>query len=170
MLEKIELRRKLNTISMVNSLHNNSVISELQEIIKNKIVCTYIPLENEININDYLTTQALLTTTCIVDNETKVCVYEEPLEKNKYNVYQPINRKFIDVVDVFLVPGVGFDLKGTRLGKGSGIYDQILSKFSDSIFFGVTDRNHIVEHIPSEFHDISMNGLITHDEIIFIDL
>ena len=170
MLEKIELRRKLNTISMVNSLHNNSVISELQEIIKNKIVCTYIPLENEININDYLTTQALLTTTCIVDNETKVCVYEEPLEKNKYNVYQPINRKFIDVVDVFLVPGVGFDLKGTRLGKGSGIYDQILSKFSDSIFFGVTDRHHIVEHIPSEFHDISMNGLITHDEIIFIDL
>ena len=170
MLEKIELRRKLNTISMVNSLHNNSVISELQDIIKNKIVCTYIPLENEININDYLTTQALLTTTCIVDNETKVCVYEEPLEKNKYNVYQPINRKFIDVVDVFLVPGVGFDLKGTRLGKGSGIYDQILSKFSDSIFFGVTDRHHIVEHIPSEIHDISMNGLITHDEIIFIDL
>ena len=170
MLEKIELRRKLNTISMVNSLHNNSVISELQEIIKNKIVCTYIPLENEININDYLTTQSLLTTTCNVHNETKVCVYEEPLEKNKYNVYQPINRKIIDVVDVFLVPGVGFDLKGTRLGKGSGIYDQILSKFSDSIFFGVTDRNHIVEHIPSEFHDISMNGLITHDEIIFIDL
>ena len=170
MLEKIELRRKLNTISMVNSLHNNSVISELQEIIKNKIVCTYIPLENEININDYLTTQALLTTTCNVHNEEKVCVYEEPLEKNKYNVYQPINRKFIDVVDVFLVPGVGFDLKGTRLGKGSGIYDQILSKFSDSIFFGVTDRHHIVEHIPSEFHDISMNGLITHDEIIFIDL
>ena len=170
MLEKIELRRKLNTISMVNSLHNNSVISELQDIIKNKIVCTYIPLENEININDYLTTQSLLTTTCNVHNETKVCVYEEPLEKNKYNVYQPINRKFIDVVDVFLVPGVGFDLKGTRLGKGSGIYDQILSKFSDSIFFGVTDRHHIVEHIPSEFHDISMNGLITHDEIIFIDL
>ena len=170
MLEKIELRRKLNSIAMVNSLHNNSVISELQDIIKNKIVCTYIPLENEINVNDYLTTQALLTTTCIVDNETKVCVYEEPLEKNKYNVYQPINRKIIDVVDVFLVPGVGFDLKGTRLGKGSGIYDQILSKFSDSIFFGVTDRHHIVEHIPSEIHDISMNGLITHDEIIFIDL
>jgi 5-formyltetrahydrofolate cyclo-ligase len=170
MLEKIELRRKLNTISMGNSLHNNSVISELQDIIKNKIVCTYIPLENEININDYLTTQALLTTTCIVDNETEVCVYEEPLEKNKYNVYQPINRKIIDVVDVFLVPGVGFDLKGTRLGKGSGIFDQILSKFSDSIFFGVTDRHHIVEHIPSEIHDISMNGLITHDEIIFIDL
>ena len=39
-----------------------------------------------------------------------------------------------------------------------------------SIFFGVTDRHHIVEHIPSEIHDISMNGLITHDEIIFIDL
>ena len=170
MLEKIELRRKLNTISMVNSLHNNSVISELQDIIKNKIVCTYIPLENEININDYLTTQALLTTTCNVHNETKVCVYEEPLEKNKYNVYQPINRKFIDVVDVFLVPGVGFDLKGTRLGKGSGIYDQLLTNHSNSTFIGITDKNHIIDEIPSESHDIQMHILITHDEIFEVDL
>ena len=170
MLEKIELRRKLNTISMVNSLHNNSVISELQDIIKNKIVCTYIPLENEININDYLTTQALLTTTCNVHNETKVCVYEEPLEKNKYNVYQPINRKFIDVVDVFLVPGVGFDLKGTRLGKGSGIYDQLLSEHLNSTFIGITDKNHIVDEIPFENHDIQMHSLLTHDEFIDINL
>ena len=170
MLEKIELRRKLNTISMVNSLHNNSVISELQDIIKNKIVCTYIPLENEININDYLTTQALLTTTCNVHNETKVCVYEEPLEKNKYNVYQPIDIKIIDRADVFLVPGIGFDIKGRRLGRGGGIYDQLLSKFTDSIFLGITDNNHLVDYIPHEIHDINMDGLIIHDEIIEINI
>ena len=170
MLEKIELRRKLNTISMVNSLHNNSVISELQDIIKNKIVCTYIPLENEININGYLSTHSLLTTTCVVNEEIKVCKYEEPLEKNKYNVYQPKNLKIVDSADIFLVPGIGFDINGRRLGRGGGIYDQLLSKFPNSIFLGVTDRNHLVECIPHEIHDISMDGLITHDEFIEINI
>ena len=170
MLEKIELRTKLKSISMVDAVHDASVINRLNEIIKDKIVCTYVPIKNEININTYLYEQALLTTTCVTDKNIKVCVYEEPLGKNKYNVYQPINIKFIEKVDIFLVPGVGFDNKGTRLGKGSGIYDNLLSKFPNSIYFGITDRHHLVEHIPYESHDISMHGLITHDEIIEINL
>lgn len=170
MLEKIELRTKLKSISMVDAVHDASVINRLNEIIKDKIVCTYVPIKNEININTYLYDQALLTTTCATGENINVCVYEEPLEKNKYNVYQPINIKFIEKVDIFLVPGVGFDNKGTRLGKGSGIYDNLLSKFSNSIYFGITDRHHLVEHIPYEPHDISMHGLITHDEIIEINL
>ena len=170
MLEKIELRTKLKSISMVDAVHDASVINRLNEIIKDKIVCTYVPIKNEININTYLYDQALLTTTCATGENINVCVYDEPLEKNKYNVYQPINIKFIEKVDIFLVPGVGFDNKGTRLGKGSGIYDNLLSKFSNSIYFGITDRHHLVEHIPYEPHDISMHGLITHDEIIEINL
>ena len=73
MLEKIELRLKLKAISMVNSDHDPRVLTKLNDIIKNKIVCTYIPLQNEININDYLTSHSLLTTTCVVNEETKIC-------------------------------------------------------------------------------------------------
>jgi len=170
MLEKIELRLKLKAISMVNSDHDPRVLTKLNDIIKNKIVCTYIPLQNEININDYLTSHSLLTTTCVVNEETKICKYDKPLEKNKYNVYQPKNLEIIDSADIFLVPGIGFDINGRRLGRGGGIYDQFLSKFPDSIFIGVTDRNHLVEYIPHELHDISMDGLITHDEFIEINI
>ena len=170
MLEKRELRTKLKSISMVNTVHDVRVINRLNEIIKDKVVCTYVPIENEININGYLTKQALLTTTCVTDNKTKVCVYEDPLEKNKYNVFQPVNLIFIEKVDIFLVPGLGFDNKGTRLGKGNGIYDTLLSEFSNSKFYGVTDKNHVVDYIPYESHDIPMHGLITHDEFIEINL
>ncbi len=170
MLEKIELRLKLKAISMVNSDYDPRVLTKLNDIIKNKIVCTYIPLQNEININDYLTSHSLLTTTCVVNEETKICKYDKPLEKNKYNVYQPKNLEIIDSADIFLVPGIGFDINGRRLGRGGGIYDQFLSKFPDSIFIGVTDRNHLVEYIPHELHDISMDGLITHDEFIEINI
>ena len=170
MLKKIELRTKLKAITMVNTDFDIGVINKLQEIIKNKVVCTYVPLKNEININRYLTTQALLSTTCVVNNKTKVCIYEKPFEKNKFNVYQPINIEIIDRVDIFLVPGIGFDHKGTRLGKGKGIYDILLSEFPKSLYFGITDKKHLVDHIPNETHDIPMHGLITHDEFIEINI
>ena len=72
MLEKIELRTKLKSISMVDAIHDASVINRLNEIIKDKIVCTYVPIKNEININTYLYEQALLTTTCVTDENIKV--------------------------------------------------------------------------------------------------
>ena len=170
MLKKIELREKLKNISLVDAEYSKTVVNRLQNLIKDKIVCTYIPLENEININMHLKGQSELSTTCIKDGEIKICIYEEPFEKNSFNVYQPINLKIIDKVDIFLVPGVGFDKKGTRLGKGSGIYDQLLSKYSKSIFVGITDKEHIVEQIPKEEHDITMHALITHDEFIEIKI
>ena len=100
----------------------------------------------------------------------KICIYEEPLEKNSFNVFQPINLKIINKVDIFLVPGLGFDKKGTRLGKGRGIYDQLLSCHSKSTFIGITDKNHLINEIPSETHDIQMHSLITHDEFIDVVL
>ena len=170
MLEKIELREKLKNISLVDAEYSKTVVNRLQNLIKDKIVCTYIPLENEININMHLKGQSELSTTCIKDGEIKICIYEEPFEKNSFNVYQPINLKIIDKVDIFLVPGVGFDKKGTRLGKGSGIYDKLLSHHLNSTFIGVTDKNHLVDHIPFENHDIQMHGLLMHDEFIDINL
>ena len=170
MLEKIELRTKLKNISLVNTDYSQTVIDKLQNVIKDKIVCTYIPLENEININMHLKGQSVLATTCNQEGEIQICIYEGPLEKNIFNVFQPVNLKIIDKVDIFLVPGIGFDKNGTRLGKGRGIYDQLLSRYSNSTFIGITDKNHLVNEIPSESHDIKMHSLITHDEFIEIDL
>ena len=170
MLEKIELRKKLKNISLVNAEHSQTVIEKLQNTIRGKNVCTYVPLESEININMYLKGHAVLSTTCLQDEEIRICIYEEPFEKNSFNVFQPVNLKIIDDVDIFLVPGVGFDKKGTRLGKGSGIYDKLLSNYLNSTFIGVTDKNHLVEHIPYEDHDIQMHGLLMHEECIDINL
>ena len=170
MLKKIELREKLKNISLVDANYSKTVINRLQNLIKDKIVCTYIPLENEININMHLKGQSVLSTTCIKDGEIKICIYEEPFEKNSFNVYQPINLKIIDKIDIFLVPGVGFDKKGTRLGKGSGFYDKLLSNHLNSTFIGITDNKHLVDHIPFENHDIQMHSLLMHDEFIDINL
>ena len=170
MLEKNKLRTKLKKIPLVNADYSQIVIDKLQNVIKEKIVCTYIPLESEVNINMHLKGQSVLATTCYQEGEMQICIYEGPLEKNIFNVFQPINLKIIDKVDIFLVPGIGFDKQGTRLGKGRGIYDQLLSRYLNSTFIGITDKKHLVNEIPSESHDIQMHSLITHDEFIEVDL
>ena len=75
MLEKIELRKKLKEISLVKAEYSQRVIDNLQNVIKDKIVCTYIPLENEVNINMHLKGHSILATTCLEDGELKICIY-----------------------------------------------------------------------------------------------
>lgn len=60
----------------------------------------------------------------------------------------------------FLVPGVAFDLSGARLGRGKGFYDRYLEdKVVTTI--GLAWSEQILEKIPVEQHDYSMDFIIT---------
>ena len=63
-------------------------------------------------------------------------------------------------LDLALVPGVGFDLAGRRLGRGRGFYDRLLAQFS-GIKCGVAFDGQLVERIPEERHDMRMNCILT---------
>lgn len=63
--------------------------------------------------------------------------------------------------DWFLVPGVGFDLNGARLGRGKGFYDRHLEHRPDAIKIGLAWTEQIVEKIPVEQHDCHMDFIIT---------
>ena len=63
-------------------------------------------------------------------------------------------------LDLVLAPGVGFDLTGSRLGRGLGFYDRLLAQI-DGIRCGVAFDRQIVEGIPTEKHDVRMNCILT---------
>ncbi len=67
----------------------------------------------------------------------------------------PLNQ-----LDLVLVPGVAFDLRGRRLGRGKGFYDRLLADAS-GIKCGVAFDEQIVTEIPVEPHDISVNCILT---------
>ena len=67
----------------------------------------------------------------------------------------PLNR-----LDFMLVPGVGFDTAGHRLGRGGGHYDRLLVSVS-GIKCGVAFDEQVVHQIPAEPHDIQMNFVLT---------
>lgn len=68
----------------------------------------------------------------------------------------------IPEIDVFLCPGLAFDLLGNRLGRGRGFYDRMLEMArSDALKFGVCFPFQLVDDTFPEPHDIRMDALIT---------
>ncbi len=62
--------------------------------------------------------------------------------------------------DWLFVPGLGFSLKGSRLGRGKGYYDRYLEN-SQAIKIGIAWSEQIIEQIPVESHDCHMDFIVT---------
>lgn len=65
-------------------------------------------------------------------------------------------------VDCFLVPGVGFDPAGRRLGYGKGYFDRLLSgEGVAGVRVGLCFSEQVVPRIPATDRDVRMNALLT---------
>ena len=67
--------------------------------------------------------------------------------------------------DIIIVPGLAFDLKGQRLGRGQGYYDRYLSGLDHQggrpILLGLCLDEQLIEVVPSEKHDVVMDFICT---------
>jgi 5-formyltetrahydrofolate cyclo-ligase len=91
----------------------------------------------------------------------------EPLqgfEKSYAGILEPVVHDAREVsiheISGFLVPGLGFDQKGVRLGKGKGYYDRSLKNFSGETL-GVSFSSLVVPKLPEDPWDIRMQWLAT---------
>ena len=83
---------------------------------------------------------------------------------------QPIEGTVVplDLIDIVVIPGLAFDRKGFRVGRGRGFYDRFLAQQD---FQGVRcamcfHEQILNEEIPREPHDIPMDLIVTDKEII----
>jgi len=85
-------------------------------------------------------------------------------EKAYAGILEPVLEDAREVslseISGFLVPGLGFDSKGVRLGKGKGHYDWALRNFSGELV-GVSFSSLIVSELPEDPWDIRMQWLAT---------
>ncbi|MBO71183.1 MAG: 5-formyltetrahydrofolate cyclo-ligase [Actinobacteria bacterium] len=163
MNEKKLLRSNLEEIKGIKKLSIDN-IKIINNFIKNKIVCTYIHTDSEVDITNDLIGYKQLITSYLVTSDIELCLYKEPFIKNALNILEPENPIKIKEVDVFLVPGVAFTASGKRLGRGGGYYDKLLSKYPDTLKIGITFNERILQDLPTESHDISMDYVFTNDK------
>ena len=73
-------------------------------------------------------------------------------------------------IDMIVVPGMAFDRRGYRVGRGQGFYDRFLSQQDfRGIRCALCFHEQILPNpIPAESHDIPMNLIVTDREVIHV--
>ncbi|MDD4932299.1 MAG: 5-formyltetrahydrofolate cyclo-ligase [Methylacidiphilaceae bacterium] len=71
--------------------------------------------------------------------------------------------------DLMLIPGLGFDQGGMRLGRGRGFYDRTLAEIGAGLLrLGLFFSWQELPRVAAEAHDERMNLLVTEREVIRI--
>ncbi len=68
----------------------------------------------------------------------------------------------LNLIDLVIVPGVGFTRAGQRIGRGMGFYDRFLAEGEFmGLSCGLAFEEQVVENLPVLDHDIPLSMLVT---------
>ncbi len=102
--------------------------------------------------------------------------FDREMRRGRYGIFEPLPElpaadgagevsgtgKDNGKVPVFrLIPAVGCDPDGNRLGRGKGYYDRLLENCSGGVSIGVLYECQLAEAIPHEAHDRKLDGVVT---------
>lgn len=134
-----------------------------------RTVLLYHPLPDEVDtlrlIDAALRESKVVLLPVVTGDEMELRCYEGDLQEGPFHILEPSlsSPPFYryEEIDVAIVPGMGFDGQGHRLGRGKGYYDKFLSRCGTLYKVGVCFSFQMFERIPHESHDILM------DEVVF---
>ena len=93
------------------------------------------------------------------------------LEPKTFGILEP-KKSYIrefnhEKLDIVLIPGMVFDIKGHRIGYGYGYYDRFLKKLkSHKKKIGLAYDFQVFDKIPEEQHDVPVDIIVTETRII----
>ena len=79
-------------------------------------------------------------------------------------VREPVDGKPmpLDMIDLVIVPGLGFTSKGYRIGRGMGFYDRFLAQGEFiGLSCGLAFEEQVVPSLPVLDHDMPLSMLVT---------
>lgn len=94
----------------------------------------------------------------------------EPLIPGVFDIPVPPGEDLLTSVswtDLVLIPGVGFDRAGHRLGRGRGYYDRALrGVLAGALRVGLAHEFQVVSHVPVDPHDERVDYIFTEKRLI----
>lgn len=90
----------------------------------------------------------------------------DDLAPGVFGVLEPTGDQLVApaALDMVVVPGVGFDRQGGRLGYGKGFYDRGLhGSKRPGCLVGLCFELQLVDRLPAESHDVCMDIIITEE-------
>jgi 5-formyltetrahydrofolate cyclo-ligase len=138
------------------------------------MVAAFWPIRDEIDIKPALAR--------LMDSGQPVCLpvvvgKDQPLEWRQwldgaaltpagFGTLAPDELAPVVVPDVILMPMLGFDTHGTRLGYGGGYYDRTLQSIAKRPrLIGFAFSVQAFDFIPREPHDVPLDAVVTEDGV-----
>lgn len=146
-----------------------------------KVLALYHPFQNEVE------TRALFEA---ARREGKTVAYPAPSDKKEGSLVfygiedladlkggegeflRPVNKGglkelSLPEIDLMVIPGLAFDKRGNRLGRGKGFYDKTLKHFA-GVRVGLAYSFQVTDHIPHAPWDETLHCLVTEEQFIHV--
>jgi 5-formyltetrahydrofolate cyclo-ligase len=91
----------------------------------------------------------------------------EDFELSAFGTREPVGVPYHGDMDLAIVPMLAVDNQGNRLGYGGGYYDRYLSAHPEALRLAYGFDFQILRQVPSEIHDITMDGIVTDKRIVW---
>lgn len=174
------LRERKAAVSPADRLEKSRRICRhvLEKIWKNETVLAYTSKEMEVNTTpliDALLEQNHPVAVPIIQKEDvslrlSYIRTRSVLVPSTFGVPEPIGSEIPanpkDITTI-LLPMLGFDRTGARIGYGAGYYDRFLEKNPGLYKIGIAFACQEIERLPVDETDIRMDCIITEDGVVY---
>lgn len=94
---------------------------------------------------------------------------DEGIETTPAGLHEPTGGEPwpIDKIDLIIAPGLAFDRRGNRLGRGGGFYDRFLARTGpEAVVCGFGFAEQVLDEVPAGPHDYRMDLIVTDAEVL----
>lgn len=137
-----------------------------------QVVAGYAAIGDEIDplplLETFALEQARIALPCVVAKDQPLIfrswTLDQLLEPGAFGTREPAANHPEMVPSLVLVPLVGFDLKGRRLGYGGGFYDRTLEALKAQgplTVVGLAYEAQRLNNVPAERHDVRLDWVVT---------
>ena len=168
-LKKYYSREKLQrkSIQVIKRIESATVFRDAE------VVMCYWSMDDEVYTHGFMDKWLFhkLLLLPVIENEQLIIKQFHGLKSMKpdprFGILEPEGKEFIktDNIDLILVPGVAFDKKKNRMGRGKAFYDKLLPKLKCPKV-GICFDFQIMNDIPINQFDIPMDMIISESFII----
>ncbi|MDR3652864.1 MAG: 5-formyltetrahydrofolate cyclo-ligase [Paludibacter sp.] len=172
--DKANIRQKIRELKkMMNEPQKhqeaNAVFTKIEllpEFIASKTILLYWSTPDELPTHEIVEKwsyeKQVVLPTVVGDNlALKSYVAGGAMTQGALGIWEPdSSENYTGNIDLVIVPGVAFDAKRNRLGRGRGFYDRFF-KTNNSMKIGIGFDFQLLSEIPTSKFDIQMDKIVT---------
>ena len=176
-MEKSDIRKQVRALKKEVSLEEKirrsqpimDKVGRLNDFINARTVLLYWSMDDEVYTHDFVRQwyeRKCLLLPCVEGDDLLLRQYKGPESMRpgpQFGIPEPVGPVFdeLDKIEMIVVPGVAFDRKCNRMGRGRGFYDRLLKSTPNAIKVGVAFDFQIFDSIPVEPFDVPMDIVVS---------